>query len=62
MNWQGGCLDSITSTAFKLLDELKNLITGDRGLNDNTNICVDNHADNAMTMSYYAKQLVDVFV
>lgn len=55
-------MDSLILTAFKLLDEPKNLIIDGRDINDDTNIRVNDHADNVMALSYYANQMVDIFL
>ncbi|KAK4513527.1 uncharacterized protein ATC70_005529 [Mucor velutinosus] len=63
IDWQEGeDLDSLILTAFKLLDEPKNLIIDGREINDDTNIRVNDHADNVMALSYYANQMVDIFL
>lgn len=43
--------------AFHLLDDAKNLIIEGKEINDDTNIRVNDHADNVMTLSYYANQV-----
>ncbi|OAD07491.1 hypothetical protein MUCCIDRAFT_157772 [Mucor lusitanicus CBS 277.49] len=53
---------SVDWQAFKLLDEPKNLIIDGRDINDDTNIRVNDHADNVMALSYYANQMVDIFL
>jgi len=55
-------LDSLILTAFRLLNEPKNLIIDGREINDDTNIRVNDHADNVMALSYYANQMVDIFL
>lgn len=55
-------MDSLILTAFKLLDEPKNLIIDGREINDDTNIRVNDHADNVMALSYYANQMVEIFL
>ncbi|KAI8640642.1 male sterility protein-domain-containing protein [Parasitella parasitica] len=63
IDWQEGeDLDSLILTAFKLLDEPKNLIIDGKEINDDTNIRVNDHADNVMALSYYANQMVDIFL
>ncbi|KAI7906338.1 male sterility protein-domain-containing protein [Cokeromyces recurvatus] len=63
IDWQEGeDLDSLILTSFKLLDEPKNLILDGREFNDDTNIRVNDHADNVMTLSYYANQIIDIFL
>lgn len=63
LDWQEGeDLDSLILTAFKLLDEPKNLIIDGREINDDTNIRVNDHADNVMALSYYANQMIDIFL
>lgn len=55
-------MDSLILTAFRLLNEPKNLIIDGREINDDTNIRVNDHADNVMALSYYANQMVDIFL
>lgn len=55
-------MDCLIATAFKLLDEAKNIIVEGKEMNDDTNIRVNDHADNVMILSYYANQMVDVFL
>lgn len=55
-------MDSLILTAFKLLNEPKNLIIDGREINDDTNIRVNDHADNVMALSYYANQMVEIFL
>ncbi|KAI8081209.1 male sterility protein-domain-containing protein [Thamnidium elegans] len=63
VDWQEGeDIDSIILAAFKLLNEPKNLIVDGREINDDTNIKVNDHADNVMALSYYANQMVDIFL
>ncbi|KAF7727661.1 cyclin-dependent kinase inhibitor far1 [Apophysomyces ossiformis] len=63
VDWQDGeDLDAIIFYAFKLLDESKNLIIEGKEVNDDTNIRVNDHADNVMTLSYYANQIIDLFL
>ncbi|KAL7309978.1 hypothetical protein PS15m_010792 [Mucor circinelloides] len=63
IDWQEGeDLDSLILTAFRLLNEPKNLIIDGREINDDTNIRVNDHADNVMALSYYANQMVDIFL
>jgi glycerol-3-phosphate O-acyltransferase len=45
-----------------MLDEQKNLVIEGKEINDETNIRVNDHADNVMTLSYYANQIVDPFL
>lgn len=59
---EGEDLDSLILTAFKLLNEPKNLIIDGREINDDTNIRVNDHADNVMALSYYANQMVEIFL
>lgn len=59
---EGEDIDSIILSAFKLLNESKNLIVDGREINDDTNIKVNDHADNVMALSYYANQMVDIFL
>jgi glycerol-3-phosphate O-acyltransferase len=59
---EGEDLDSLILNAFKLLDEPKNLIVDGREINDDTNIRVNDHADNVMALSYYANQMIDIFL
>ena len=63
VDWQEGeDLDSLILSAFKLLDEPKNLILDGRDINDDTNVRVNDHADNVMALSYYANQMIDIFL
>ncbi|CAO3697828.1 unnamed protein product [Rhizopus microsporus] len=63
IDWEEGeDLDLIILTAFKLLDDTKNIIIEGKEINDDTNIRVNDHADNVMTLSYYANQVIDVFL
>ncbi|KAI9033693.1 male sterility protein-domain-containing protein [Phycomyces nitens] len=59
---EGEDMDGIICNVFKLLDESKNLIIEGKEINDDTNIRVNDHADNVMALSYYANQMVDVFL
>lgn len=59
---EGEDLDSLILTAFKLLNESKNLIIDGREINDDTSVRVNDHADNVMTLSYYANQMVNIFL
>ncbi|EIE91015.1 hypothetical protein RO3G_15726 [Rhizopus delemar RA 99-880] len=59
---QDGYTAGWEATAFKLLDEAKNIIVEGKEMNDDTNIRVNDHADNVMILSYYANQMVDVFL
>ncbi|KAG1360396.1 hypothetical protein G6F62_000017 [Rhizopus arrhizus] len=59
---EGEDMDCLIATAFKLLDEAKNIIVEGKEMNDDTNIRVNDHADNVMILSYYANQMVDVFL
>ena len=43
--------------AFHLLDETKNIIIEGKEVMDDTNIRVNDHADNVMALSYYANQV-----
>ncbi|KAG2181938.1 hypothetical protein INT43_006863 [Umbelopsis isabellina] len=58
----GQDIDSTIFYAFKVLDEQKNLVIESKEINDETNIRVNDHADNVMTLSYYANQIVDPFL
>ncbi|KAI8360875.1 male sterility protein-domain-containing protein [Choanephora cucurbitarum] len=63
IEWQEGeDVDTLILTAFKLLDEPKNLIVDGREINDDTNIRVNDHADNIMALSYYANQMSHIFL
>ncbi|KAI7896859.1 male sterility protein-domain-containing protein [Mucor mucedo] len=63
VDWQEGeDLDSLILTSFKLLNEPKNLIVDGREFNDDTNVKVNDHADNVMALSYYANQMIDIFL
>ncbi|RCI05851.1 cyclin-dependent kinase inhibitor far1 [Rhizopus stolonifer] len=63
VDWQAGeDVDTLILTAFKLLDEPKNLIIDGRDINDDTNIRVNDHADNVMALSYYANQMSHIFL
>lgn len=53
----GEDLDSLILSAFRLLDESKNIIVDGKEINDDTNIRVNDHADNVMVLSYYANQV-----
>ncbi|EIE79242.1 hypothetical protein RO3G_03947 [Rhizopus delemar RA 99-880] len=59
---EGEDLDLIILTAFRLLDETKNIIIEGKEMNEDTNIRVNDHADNVMMLSYYANQIVDLFL
>lgn len=59
---EGEDLDLIILTAFRLLDEAKNIIIEGKEMNEDTNIRVNDHADNVMMLSYYANQIVDLFL
>ncbi|KAM3585808.1 hypothetical protein VKS41_002352 [Umbelopsis sp. WA50703] len=58
----GQDIDATIFYAFKVLDEQKNLVIESKEVNDETNIRVNDHADNVMTLSYYANQIVDPFL
>ncbi|KAG1149463.1 hypothetical protein G6F37_006150 [Rhizopus arrhizus] len=63
VDWEEGeDLDLIILTAFRLLDEAKNIIIEGKEMNEDTNIRVNDHADNVMMLSYYANQIVDLFL
>ncbi|KAI8881703.1 hypothetical protein K501DRAFT_252733 [Backusella circina FSU 941] len=63
IDWQvGEDLDSLILSAFRLLDESKNIIVDGKEINDDTNIRVNDHADNVMALSYYANQIIDIFL
>ncbi|KAG0188479.1 cyclin-dependent kinase inhibitor far1 [Apophysomyces sp. BC1034] len=63
VDWQDGeDLDAIIFYVFKLLDEPKNLIIEGKEINDDTNIRVNDHADNVMTLSYYSNQIIDLYL
>ncbi|KAI9251979.1 male sterility protein-domain-containing protein [Sporodiniella umbellata] len=59
---EGEDLDLLITASFKLLDESKNIVMEGKEMNDDTNIRVNNHADNVMILSYYANQMLDVFL
>lgn len=52
----------LISSSFKLLDETKNLMIEGKEMNEDTNVRVNDHADNVMILSYYANQMLDVFL
>lgn len=58
----GQDIDSSIFYAFKMLDDQKNLVIEGKEINDETNIRVNDHADNVMNLSYYANQIVDPFL
>ncbi|KAI7867661.1 male sterility protein-domain-containing protein [Spinellus fusiger] len=63
IDWQEGeDVDAIVFNSFRLLEESKNLIIEGKEVNDDTNIRINDHADNVMTLSYYANQVTDVFL
>ncbi|KAG2222121.1 hypothetical protein INT45_007557 [Circinella minor] len=63
IDWQEGeDIDAVVLYAFRLLDETKNIIIEGKEITDDTNIRVNDHADNVMTLSYYANQAIDVFL
>ncbi|KAI9489880.1 male sterility protein-domain-containing protein [Zychaea mexicana] len=63
IDWQEGeDVDAVVLYAFRLLDETKNIIVEGKEITDDTNIRVNDHADNVMTLSYYANQATDVFL
>ncbi|CAO3702044.1 unnamed protein product [Rhizopus stolonifer] len=63
IDWEEGeDLDLILLTAFRLLDESKNIVVEGKEMNDDTNIRVNDHADNVMTLSYYANQMADLLL
>ncbi|KAI8976058.1 male sterility protein-domain-containing protein [Pilobolus umbonatus] len=63
IDWQEGeDLDSIIMSSFRLLDDQKNIIIDGKEINDDTNIKVNDHADNVMALSYYSNQIIDVFL
>ncbi|CAO3598426.1 unnamed protein product [Absidia cylindrospora] len=63
IDWQDGeDLESIIFTVFRLINEPKNLIIEGKEMTDDTNIRVNDHADNIMALSYYANQVVNVFL
>ncbi|KAI8073923.1 male sterility protein-domain-containing protein [Gongronella butleri] len=63
MDWQDGeDIDAIVLNSFKLINDAKNLIIEGKTLTDDTNVRVNDHADNIMTLSYYANQMVNPFL
>ncbi|KAI9246910.1 male sterility protein-domain-containing protein [Phascolomyces articulosus] len=63
IDWQEGeDVDAVVLYAFRLLDETKNIIIEGKEITDDTNVRVNDHADNVMTLSYYANQAIDVFL
>ncbi|KAI8137700.1 male sterility protein-domain-containing protein [Fennellomyces sp. T-0311] len=63
IDWQEGeDVDAVVLYAFHLLDETKNIIIEGKEIMDDTNVRVNDHADNVMTLSYYANQAIDVFL
>lgn len=54
--------DAVIFYAFRLLDEAKNLIIENKEVTDDTNIRVNDHADNVMTLSYYANQASQLII
>ncbi|KAI8086697.1 male sterility protein-domain-containing protein [Halteromyces radiatus] len=63
IDWQDGeDLEAIIFSVFKLINEPKNLIIEGKEMTDDTNIKVNDHADNIMTLSYYSNQIVDIFL
>ncbi|ORX52383.1 hypothetical protein DM01DRAFT_1306806 [Hesseltinella vesiculosa] len=62
-DWQDGeDLDAIVMNAFRLINDTKNLIIEGKTMTDDTNIRVNDHADNIMALSYYANQMVEPFL
>ncbi|CAO3587353.1 unnamed protein product [Absidia cylindrospora] len=63
LDWQDGeDLESIIFSVFRLINEPKNLIIEGKELTDDTNIRVNDHADNIMALSYYSNQMVNIFL
>ncbi|CAO3649133.1 unnamed protein product [Cunninghamella echinulata] len=63
IDWQDGeDVDSIIFSVFRLINENKNLIIEGKEMTDDTNIRVNDHADNIMALSYYSNQVVNVFL
>ncbi|RUS31739.1 hypothetical protein BC938DRAFT_477202 [Jimgerdemannia flammicorona] len=63
LDWQDGeDMDAIIFYAFRLLDEPKNILIDGKEISDETNVRSNDHADNIMTLSYFANQLIDIFL
>ncbi|KAI8343680.1 male sterility protein-domain-containing protein [Chlamydoabsidia padenii] len=63
MDWQDGeDLEAIIFSVFRLINEPKNLIIEGKEMTDDTNIKVNDHADNIMALSYYSNQMVNIFL
>ncbi|KAI8340004.1 male sterility protein-domain-containing protein [Chlamydoabsidia padenii] len=63
LDWQDGeDLDAIIFSTFRLINESKNLIIEGKEMTDDTNIKVNDHAGNIMVLSFYANQMVNVFL
>ncbi|CAO3638313.1 unnamed protein product [Cunninghamella blakesleeana] len=63
IDWQDGeDVDSVIFSVFRLINENKNLIIEGKEMTDDTNIRVNDHADNIMALSYYSNQMVNVFL
>ncbi|SAM09569.1 hypothetical protein [Absidia glauca] len=58
----GEDLDAIIFSAFRLMNEPKNLIIEGKEMTDDTNIKVNDHADNIMALSFYSNQMINVFL
>lgn len=58
IDWQEGeDVDSVVLYAFRLLDDNKNIVIEGKHVTDDTNIRVNDHADNVMALAYYANQV-----
>lgn len=55
---EGEDINSVILHAFHLLDDSKNIIVEGSQVTDDTNIRVNDHADNVMTLSYYTNQVI----
>jgi hypothetical protein len=53
----GEDLEAIIFSVFRLINEPKNLIIEGKEMTDDTNIKVNDHADNIMALSYYSNQV-----
>lgn len=54
---EGEDINSVILHAFRLLDDSKNIIVEGSQVTDDTNIRVNDHADNVMTLSFYTNQV-----
>ncbi|KAI9281480.1 male sterility protein-domain-containing protein [Sporodiniella umbellata] len=59
---EGEDLDLTLLNAFRLLDEAKNIVIEGKEIHDDTNIRVNDHADNVMTLSYYSNQMTNLLL